>query len=157
MDARSTSAEYEVAPVRDGDVAAVTAIERATFSDAWSARSFVEARQAPGAFLRCARETIRGEILGYVVALFVADEAQVLNLAVRDEARRRGIGAALLRETIDEARRRGAANMYLEVRESNGGARALYGGAGFAEIGRRRGYYQRPAEDAILLRRAVAP
>jgi ribosomal-protein-alanine N-acetyltransferase len=51
-----------------------------------------------------------------------------------------------------EGRRRGALNMYLEVRESNDAARRLYASRGFLEIGRRRGYYRRPAEDAIVLR-----
>jgi len=66
--------------------------------------------------------------------------------------RRQGIGASLLDAALAEGRRRGAQNMYLEVRESNSAARRLYASRGFEELGRRRGYYKRPVEDAIVLR-----
>jgi ribosomal-protein-alanine N-acetyltransferase len=89
------------------------------------------------------------------VAWFAADEGEIANLAVREPTRRRGIGAALLDAALAEGTRRGAANMYLEVRESNEAARRLYASRGFEEIGRRRRYYRHPVEDAIVLRRAA--
>ena len=102
-----------------------------------------------------ARDSETDGIAGYVVAWFAADEGEIANLAVREPTRRRGIGAALLDAALVEAGRRGAVNMYLEVRESNEAARALYASRGFEEVGRRRGYYHRPVEDAVVLRRTT--
>ena len=68
------------------------------------------------------------------------------------DVRRGGIGRALVQAVISALAARGVRQIYLEVRESNAGARAMYGALGFQEVGRRRGYYRRPAEDAIVLR-----
>ena len=78
-------------------------------------------------------------------------------LAVAPVARRRGIGGLLLDEVVAGATRAGVRSLYLEVRESNSAARALYESRRFLPVGRRRGYYQRPPEDALLLRRDLAP
>jgi ribosomal-protein-alanine N-acetyltransferase len=86
------------------------------------------------------------------VARFAADEGEIANLAVREPTRRRGIGSMLLAGALKEGRRRGANNMYLEVRESNEAARQLYASRGFEEIGRRKRYYRHPEEDAVVLR-----
>ena len=75
-----------------------------------------------------------------------------MNLTVTPEGRGRGLGRFLLRLAKDLATRRGAREAFLEVRESNLAARALYRSAGFSEVGRRPGYYTRPREDALLLR-----
>lgn len=85
-----------------------------------------------------------------------AGEAEVLTLAVRPRARRRGIGAAVLADAMGAARQAGATEMFLEVAEDNGPARALYTRAGFVEVGRRPGYYPRRVGarvDALILRR----
>jgi len=90
-------------------------------------------------------------LLGYLCRWIVADEVQVLNVAVAPAARRRGVGAALLEEVGREAKARGCAALTLEVRRSNAAARGLYGRLGFAEVGVRPGYYAR-TEDALILR-----
>ena len=77
---------------------------------------------------------------GMAVARAATDEAEILTLAVAPEARRRGLGQALLAATMAEAARRGARAMFLEVAHSNASARALYAAAGFVEVGRRRRY-----------------
>ena len=82
----------------------------------------------------------------------IGDEAELLNLAVSRQSRRRGIGATLVEHAVREAEARGARAVFLEVRESNVAARALYASAGFDQVGRRKGYYQRPREDALILR-----
>ena len=79
-----------------------------------------------------------------------------MNLAIVPESRRRGLGSFLLRLAMDLAARRGAREAFLEVREGNLAARALYRSAGFTEAGRRSGYYTRPSEDALLLRRPLS-
>ena len=89
---------------------------------------------------------------GYVVALDAADEGEILNLAVAETGRRRGLGRALVQAIVDALEARGVRQVFLEVRESNAAARALYAGFGFKDVGRRKGYYRRPVEDAIVLR-----
>ncbi len=136
------------------DVPAIIAIERAVFSDPWSARSFRDALSNPSVFCACARGDGRA-VRGYVVAWFVADEGEIANLAVAPGAWGTGIGRALLDASIEEAAARKLRAVYLEVRDSNARARHLYGSRGFVEIGRRRSYYRRPVEDAIVLRRSI--
>jgi [ribosomal protein S18]-alanine N-acetyltransferase len=92
------------------------------------------------------------EVQGFVIARAVLDEWEIENVAVGGPARRRGLGSRLLGELLDMARARGAKAVFLEVRESNYAARALYKKWAFVESGRRRRYYQDPSEDAILYR-----
>jgi len=92
------------------------------------------------------------QIVGYVVALEAADEGEILNLAVAEAGRRRGLGRALVEAIVAALTDRGVRQVFLEVRESNAPARALYAGFGFKEVGRRKAYYRRPVEDAMVLR-----
>lgn len=98
-----------------------------------------------------------GDVVGYVVAWLVVDEAEVANVAVAPEVRGRGVGARLLDDALAAARDRGAAVAYLEVRDSNAAARALYASRGFEQVGRRRNYYRKPVEDALVMRRELDP
>lgn len=93
----------------------------------------------------------RGLILGFVLARYAGGQMEVLNLAVAEAARRTGTGWALVRAALAEGKVRGAAQAFLEVRESNSGALAFYATLGFSIVGRRTGYYQAPAEDALIL------
>jgi ribosomal-protein-alanine N-acetyltransferase len=94
-------------------------------------------------------------VAGYVVAQYAADEGEILNLGVAATQRRRGIGRALARSVLAALASRDVGAVYLEVRESNAGARRLYESLGFTEVGRRARYYRRPIEDAVLLRATV--
>ena len=136
------------------DLAPVAAIERATFSDPWSLRSFREALDSASVYFACARSDA-GSVVGYVVAWFVADQGEIANIAVAPDERGRGVGRALLDAALGEAAARGISAVYLEVRDSNQRARELYASRGFEEVGRRRRYYRRPVEDAIVLRRTL--
>ena len=137
------------------DIPAVVAIERASFSDPWTEQSFKELRRSPAAIFLVAARGDPGAIYGYVVALVVADEAEILNLAVALSLRKQGLGGELLDAGLAAVDSRGARDVFLEVRESNQPALALYESRGFAELGRRSGYYRNPVEDALVLRRAV--
>jgi ribosomal-protein-alanine N-acetyltransferase len=137
------------------DLASVAVIERAAFSDPWSLRSFREALDSGSVYFACARSDA-GSVLGYVVAWFVADQGEIANIAVAPDQRGRGVGRALLDAALGEAARRGIAAVFLEVRDSNQRARELYASRGFEEVGRRRRYYRRPVEDAIVLRRTLS-
>ena len=135
----------------EADLDAIAALERESFSDPWSRASFATVIDEPAAIVVVARVST-DPVAGYVVAWFAADEGQIANLAVRQPTRRRGIGSMLLAGAMLEGQRRGARNMYLEVRESNDAARRLYASRGFEEIGRRKKYYRHPVEDAVVLR-----
>lgn len=119
------------------------------FTDPWSVRDFEDCVTSDAAFL--VAESARG-VVGYVIALDAADEGEILNLAVAPDGRRHGVGRALVREILETLADRGVHKVFLEVRESNTAARALYAGYGFKEVGRRPQYYRRPVEDAIVLR-----
>ena len=92
-----------------------------------------------------------GELLGWTCLLLAADEAELLKIAVAPARRRQGIGRALLADAVAGAIRSGARRLFLEVRERNQAARALYSDAGFTEVGRRKGYYRHPSDDALIL------
>jgi ribosomal-protein-alanine N-acetyltransferase len=142
-----------IEPVTAELVDRIVEIERQAFNDPWSVAAFRDVLANTRAWFQCARDAAGGAVVGYVVAWFVADEGEIANLAVADAARRCGVGAALLDAALAEADVRGARTMYLEVRDSNHGARALYASRAFEEVGRRKAYYRRPVEDAIILRR----
>jgi ribosomal-protein-alanine N-acetyltransferase len=127
----------------------VHAIEVASFPDPWRLADFQGYRHAPGAFW-VAR--VGAAVAGYLVSLLAAPEAEILNLAVAPDHRERGIAVRLLRHAKDDLRRRGATEVFLEVRRSNTAATALYLREGFALVGVRRGYYRKPMEDALILR-----
>ena len=141
-------------PAQASDLAEVAAIELACFRDAWPEQSFESFVDRPGVTFLVAEDRAHGgSVAGYAVLIRAADEAELLNLAVPEDARRRGLGGALLRRVLEESRAGGIRTVYLEVRESNAAARGLYGSHGFIEVGRRRRYYQRPIEDALILQR----
>jgi [ribosomal protein S18]-alanine N-acetyltransferase len=142
-------------PAQRAHVPEVSVIEQACFSDPWSEASFRQAVDNPGVFFRVAMEGAGGRVVGYVVAWFAAGEGEIANVAVAPSARGRGIGGMLLDAAIAAAGDHGAEALYLDVRESNARARTLYDSRGFVEVGRRRRYYRRPAEDAIVLRRGI--
>jgi [ribosomal protein S18]-alanine N-acetyltransferase len=93
-----------------------------------------------------------GAVAGFIVGRQVASEWEIENIAVTASARRCGLGTRLVGEFLDLARQRGSQEIFLEVRESNHAARALYEKWAFVEAGRRKGYYSDPAEDALVLR-----
>ena len=150
-----TARRVMLIPAARAHLPEVSTIEQACFSDPWSEASFRQAVDNPAVFFRVATEGAGGPVVGYVVAWFAGGEGEIANVAVAPSARGRGIGGVLLDAAIAAAGHRGAEALYLDVRESNARARALYDSRGFVEVGRRRRYYRRPAEDAIVLRRAI--
>ena len=93
-----------------------------------------------------------GSVVGFIVGRQVEDEWEIENIAVTGVARRCGLGSRLVGELLDLVRKRGGKSVFLEVRESNRAARSLYGKWAFLEVGRRKMYYQNPAEDALVLK-----
>jgi ribosomal-protein-alanine N-acetyltransferase len=144
-----------VRPAASHDIAGVVAIEEESFADPWSARAFRDALGNTAVYFACATLSDEDRVVGYVVAWFAADQGEIANIAVEAAGRRKGIGAELLDAALVEGKSRGAEAIFLEVRDSNTSARALYRSRDFEEVGRRRNYYKRPVEDAIVLKRLM--
>ena len=141
------------------DIPTIAEIERGSFSDPWSEESFRELLSHSRMYFACLRDGVErdpGRVLGYVVAWFAAGQGEIANLAVDAAMRGRGYGSALLDAALEEARRNRVEEVFLEVRDSNARARLLYESRGFTEVGRRRRYYRRPIEDAVILRWTAA-
>ncbi len=140
-------------PMQEADLRQVLHIERRSFTIPWSDATFRGLLRRQSTALLVAERV--GEVVGYAVLWFAADEAELGDMAVLPEARRRGLGRWLLDGALAEAARRGAKRVYLEVRESNTAARSLYERAGFETAGTRADYYSEPKEDAILMMRRL--
>jgi [ribosomal protein S18]-alanine N-acetyltransferase len=138
------------AVMSDSHLERVVAIEEAVHGHPWTRGNFADSIAAGyDCWVACHGATI----VGYGIVATAAAEAHLLDLGVAPEWQRQGIGAELTRFLVRIARDRGAARMFLEVRPSNGAARALYAAHGFREIAIRRGYYPGPngPEDAIVM------
>ena len=141
-----------IAPARPVDAAMLALIHAFSFRDGedWSPDAMALTLGLPGAFGFVAAGA------GLILARAAADEAEVLTLAVAPPSRRQGLGTALLEAAKSEARRRGAAALFLEVSTRNADARRLYARTGFIEVGQRPRYYA-DGTDALLLRAQLGP
>lgn len=144
--------QIEVRRATASDVAFLAALEKATFSLPQSAKDFESMLNAPDKVLLVAVGD--GSPVGYVGAYTVCRETDILTVAVDPAARRSGVGRQLMTALFAALTQESDA-VFLEVRESNAAARALYTSLGFAEIGVRRGYYKLPTEDAILYKKEL--
>jgi [ribosomal protein S18]-alanine N-acetyltransferase len=139
---------------RPGDLGRVAEVEASCFTTPWSPSSFRSLiGQERVTFL--VAETVAGAdpiVVGHGVLWRIADEAELANLAVSPDAQGRGVAGALLDRLLEEASDTGVLTVFLEVRASNRAALRLYEGRGFRQIGLRSQYYDRPREDARVLR-----
>lgn len=148
-------AEVRLRDMTQADVPTVVAIERASYTMPWSEATFRGLLRRRDADMVSAE--VDGTVIGYAAFWCVVDQGELGNVAVSAEWRGAGLGARLVEEVIRRAERRGVREVFLEVRPSNTVARLLYERLGFRPVGRRRNYYQAPAEDAIVLRHLVEP
>ena len=135
------------------DVPEVQIIELECFSDSWSGESLKESLNEKGRSLFAAEED--GKIIGYGVTQQVLDECEILRIAVKKEFRKKGVGNLLMGFMMDSAISSGAQLFFLEVREHNIPAIALYRKQGFIESGLRKDYYKAPVESAVLMSKCV--
>jgi ribosomal-protein-alanine N-acetyltransferase len=146
----ASQARPELVPMRHADLPRVMRIEKDIYPFPWTQGNFADSIQAG---YRCWLYMEGESMAGYAVVMLGAGEAHLLNLSVSKDCQGRGVGRSLLGDLIQAARNEGAQTMLLEVRPSNLAGRALYGQAGFAQLGVRRAYY--PAEggreDALIL------
>jgi ribosomal-protein-alanine N-acetyltransferase len=144
-------------PMAVHDLDAVVAVETRSYSHPWSRGNFTDSLAA--GHLAEVLEDDAGELVGYLVAMAGVDELHLLNITVAPDWQGRGHGQALMAALQQHARHRGLATLWLEVRESNHRARALYRRLGFEEVGLRRGYYPAAVrrEDAVVMSLALPP
>ena len=136
---------------------AVLAIEVQAYTFPWTRGNFIDSLAA-GYLMRVLRAA-DGEVLGYFVAMPGFEEMHLLNITVAAAHEGRGHARAMLASLYELCEPYGASALWLEVRESNARARALYLREGFDEAGRRRDYYPAPQgrrEDAVLMTRLLA-
>ncbi|MFT4934868.1 MAG: ribosomal-protein-alanine N-acetyltransferase [Pseudoalteromonas distincta] len=129
----------------------LAALHAQAFDKPWSAQDIAALIGGAGAYAVMAQDEAP---LGMVMSRILFEEAEILTLAVAPEARRRGVGSALVAAAAALARQGGALSLMLEVGEDNPGAIALYEASGFVQVGLRRNYYDRGGRqiDALLMR-----
>ena len=142
-------------PAAESDLDEIVRIEQSCFADPWSEESFRRLLAVEPAIFQVAAFPPDFRVSGYAIAFAVGEDGEVLNVAVEPGFRGKGLAGQMLDALLIELGARGVQTAFLEVRESNGAARALYGSRGFTEIGRRKAYYRRPVEDALVMRRVL--
>lgn len=146
----------EIVPAGAGHAPVLAALHASSFAAPWRIGEFETLLHQPGvaAWITTHQETP----VGFILVRAVADEAEILTLAVLPAERRQGIGAALLHAAATHLRGGGTARLFLEVAADNAAALALYERNGFAATGRRAGYYAREGKqvDAMTMTRLLA-
>lgn len=141
---------FEIRSLRREDIEAVVAIETESFSTPWRPETFAGLIGRDAVELVVMTDAER-RVIGYAVLWCIMDQGELANIALTTGRRGRGLGALLLRHVMQTARERGVERLFLEVRASNQRAIELYLGFGFTDVGLRRGYYERPPEDARVM------
>ena len=132
------------------DGAAIARAEAEIFPDPWTERDIVDTISTDGSMCYVATDD-ENCLLAYIVARVIVPEGEIYRIATLPFARKRGIAYRLLDYAVKTERGKGLESLFLEVREKNTPARALYHAYGFKEIGRRKNYYKNPDDDAIIM------
>ena len=133
------------------DLPALLALESSAVSAAhWSEAEYHRLLAEAGRAVLLIEEDA---VQGFIVGRDLGPEWEIENIVIAGSEQRHGLGSRLVEELLSLARRRGAQAVFLEVRESNRAARALYSRMGFTESGRRKSYYRNPEEDALVCRK----
>lgn len=131
------------------DIPRILKIERMSFSTPWTEMAFLNEIYNPTSINKVA--VYENEIVAYICANSVIDEGHILNIAVYPDMRRRGIAVALLKNVVEELKKKSCKSLYLEVRASNISAIRFYENYGFVSVGIRKNYYTSPREDAVVM------
>ncbi|MBR3212213.1 MAG: ribosomal protein S18-alanine N-acetyltransferase [Oscillospiraceae bacterium] len=142
----------EIRAAGSADIPEISEIERSCFSPAWSDKSLLDELASQDTFFAVASD---GRILGFCVARIAGDEAELYQIAVSENARRRGTAALLMEAVFRWAAASGAEKLFLEVRACNGPAVGLYEKTGFSVINIRKDYYSAPVEDALIMEKTI--
>jgi ribosomal-protein-alanine N-acetyltransferase len=142
-------ADIVIRPMSEEDIPQIMEIERSSFSTPWSEISFLGEIYKKNAFSNVT--LFEGNIIGYICVNYLLHESHILNLAVHELFRRRGVATILMNDTLNELKKKGCVFIYLEVRASNAGAKKFYELFGFTVESIRKKYYANPDEDALLM------
>jgi [ribosomal protein S18]-alanine N-acetyltransferase len=146
-----------IRPATSADIPAMMALEKhAAMAAHWSRQQHEKLFAGSGIEQIALAIEDGGALQGFLIARGLEREWEIENIAVAGPARRKGLGTRLLGEFLDLVRRQGTVSVFLEVRESNRAARALYEKWAFLENGRRKNYYRDPEEDAVIYRLTFA-
>ncbi len=137
----------------EADIEAIVRLEADTFSDAWTVKGITETFQGNQSMITVAEE--EGRVIGYCILYYVLDEGEIARIAVEKEMRKKGVGDGLLADAISYCEKMGLTRILLDVRESNENARRFYEKHGFLTDGIRKGFYEDPKEDAVLMSREI--
>ncbi|MBK5224821.1 MAG: ribosomal protein S18-alanine N-acetyltransferase [Acidimicrobiia bacterium] len=152
MSAPTPSAlSVRIAPMRRRHLRSVLRIESQVYPRPWTLGLYLGELALPEERRIYLIARVGGEVVGHAGLMFAADDGHVTTVAVDPTWQRRGIAARLLLVLFREAIDRGARDLTLEVRASNGAAQALYRQFGFVEAGVRKGYYSENREDAVIM------
>ena len=143
--------DHSIIPMTSSHLDQVVEIENICFDDPWSRRLFEDALVESNT-TNLAAIGPDGSVLGYISFTAILDEGGINNLAVRPDCRGQGIASSLLEAFRQYGHEHGLAYLLLEVRPSNHRALSLYEKFGYRKVGRRKGYYLSPKEDAIIMR-----
>jgi ribosomal-protein-alanine N-acetyltransferase len=135
------------------------AIHAESFAHPWSPAEFETLLSSKTTIGAAAIDAASNELRGFALSRLAADEAEILTIAVHGSHRSRGIGRALMIDTLSRLAVLHVRSLFLEVEQTNRAAIALYSHMGFREVGQRRGYYQKqhgPAATALVLRKDLA-
>jgi ribosomal-protein-alanine N-acetyltransferase len=141
-------------PLRPQHIDQMEQIEIECFSVPWSREALEEELENPYAHYVVCTDGV-GNVMGYIGSRIVLDSADITNVAVRPQYRRRGIARQLVGRMLEQMAAKGVTGVLLEVRESNLPAQNCYAQAGFTVVGRRKNYYELPKEDALLMGRVL--
>ncbi len=133
----------------ESHISAIAGIEKECFSSPWSEEGIRSELTNDSAYFFAAMQD--GVVLGYGGMHITLDESYIANIAVRDIARKKGVGSAVLSALIDTAKKKGCSFLSLEVRKSNTPAIGLYEKFGFENVGERKNFYTSPIENAIIM------
>ena len=149
-----TSVALQIRAFRPSDAKSISEILRdSTEAAQWPSESYAKLAASPGGvFLVC--ET-SAHLVGFLAARQVADEAEILNIAVNRDFRRKGVASALLLAALHKFRNSTVTRVFLGLRESNKPARALYERHGFVHSGLRKSYYRDPTEHALCMQKKL--
>lgn len=145
--------EYIIEKMNESHIGGIALLERECFSVPWSENALREELSNPHA--RFFAAVHNGSVIGYIGAFCVAGEVAVSNVAVKGEYRLRGVASALLDKLTECVAAENAEFITLEVRASNENAIKLYAKSGFVRSGLRKGFYSKPVEDAVLMKKIL--
>jgi len=151
----SDAPNIEVVPLTAAFASVASSLHAKGFDDAWDSDAIIRLLDVPGAFGILAyrpgdtSKNAEDQPLGFVLVQAVLDEAEINTITVAPDARRMGVGRALLKAVEERLQQADVNRILLEVAVDNDAAIALYQQHGFAEVGRRKGYYARQGGDKI--------